>query len=124
LGASLAVYGLALQEALAEPQARFLGFAALTAGNLMLALVNAGQRPLWRGAQVGRPFVWIALGAAAALALCLATPWSRALFGFEWAGAPSLAWALGIGGASAGVWDVAKLLPRVARTVGFRKARA
>jgi P-type Ca2+ transporter type 2C len=124
LSASLAVYGLALQEALAEPQARFLGFAALTAGNLMLALVNAGQRPLWRGAHVAKPFVWITLGAAGALMLCLATPWSRALFGFEWSGGVALAVAALAGAAPALVWDAAKVLPAVANTVGLRTARS
>ena len=110
LAACLAVYVPALQQGRTTPKAGFLAFAALTAGNLMLALVNATQQPLIHGLRVARLFIWITLGAAGALAACLATPWTRALFGFEWAGGTAL-------------WDLAKGLPSIARILGVREAR-
>ena len=118
--ACLAVYALALRGGQGTPEARFLAFAALTAGNLVLALVNATQQPLWRGARVARSFLWIALAAAAALGACLATPWTRELFGFAWPGATACAAALAAGALSVLPWDLAKQLPVVARTLGVR----
>ncbi|HET9822792.1 MAG TPA: HAD-IC family P-type ATPase, partial [Burkholderiaceae bacterium] len=116
LAGSLAVYLVALQQAHAPEAARFLAFAALTAGNLVLALVNTTQRPFVRGLEVARPFLLITLAAAAALALCLATPWTRALFGFAWPGGGDLALALGAGALSTLLWDLAKFAPPIART--------
>ncbi len=116
--ACLAVYALALEQGFGGDAARFLAFGALTAGNLMLALVNTTQQPLWRGAVLARSFVWIALAAAAALALCVAVPALRQLFGFDWPGAGAVVVAALAGAASTGLWDLAKLRPAVARTLG------
>jgi len=121
--ACLAVYALALRQGQAADAARFLAFAALTAGNLVLALVNATQQPLWRGARVTRSFLWIALAAAAALGACLATPWTRELFGFAWPGAAACFAALAAGALAVLPWDLAKQLPAVARTLGVRAVR-
>ena len=123
LVACLAVYGLALQQVRTTPEARFLAFAALTAGNLLLALVNATRQPLIHGLRVARLFIWITLGAAGALAACLATPWTRALFGFEWAGGTALAAALAARVLSTALCVLAKGLPSIARILGVREAR-
>ena len=95
----------------------------MTAGNLLQPLVNATRQPLIRGLRVARPYIWITLGAAGALAACLATPWTRALFGFEWAGGTALAAALAARVLSTALWDLAKGLPSIARILGVREAR-
>jgi P-type Ca2+ transporter type 2C len=122
LAVCLAVYGVALQQGWPAPAARFMAFAALTAGNLTLALVNTTQQALLRtGATVAWPFVWIALSAAGALGVCVAVPALRGLFGFAWPGAAALATAVSVGALSTVWWDIAKYWPAVARTFGARR---
>jgi P-type Ca2+ transporter type 2C len=120
LVACFVVYGLALQQGVAIDAARFMAFAALTAGNLMLALINTTQQPLMRGLAVARPFLWITLAAAAALSLCVAVPALRELFRFAWPGAAELGLAVLAGVLGTAGWDVAKRWPAVARTFGVR----
>ncbi len=121
LAVCFGVYVLALRHGMATESARFLSFAALTAGNLVLALIDTTQQPLSRGGTVARPFVWIALAAAAALALCVAVPPLRQLFGFAWPGGAELVMAGLAGVLAAAGWDVAKRWPAVARTFGARE---
>jgi P-type Ca2+ transporter type 2C len=124
LAVCFAVYALALQQGLATEAARFIAFVAMTAGNLTLALIDTTQQPLSRGGSVARPFVWIALAATAALALCVAVPPLRSLFGFAWPGAAELGLAVLAGVLGTAWWDLAKRWPLVARTFGARSPAA
>jgi Ca2+-transporting ATPase len=114
----MAVYGLALAQSLPDGQARFLAFSTLTAGNLALAVVDASQRPLSQGLAVARPFALIAVAALAALALCVAIPGLRSLFGFEWPGAGASAAALLAGLIAGAVWDMGKRYAPLRRVLG------
>jgi P-type Ca2+ transporter type 2C len=118
LAVCFAVYALALQRGLAAEAARFVAFAALTAGNLTLALIDTKQQPLARGGSVAWPFVWIVLAAVAALSLCIAVPPLRSLFGFALPGAAELGVAVLAGVLGTAWWDIAKRWPPVARTFG------
>jgi P-type Ca2+ transporter type 2C len=120
LAVCFAVYALTLQQGLTTEAARFMAFVALTAGNLTLALIDTTQQPLSRGGAVARPFVWITLAALAALALCVAVPPLRKLFGFAWPGAAELAVAVLAGVLGTAWWDLAKHWPVVAHTFGAR----
>jgi P-type Ca2+ transporter type 2C len=119
-----AVYALALQRGVPTAAARFLAFAALTAGNLTLALIDTTQQPLAGSGAVARPFLWIALAATAALGLCVSVPALRSLFGFAWPGAAALGGALLAAVLGTGAWDIAKRWPGVARVFGARATRA
>jgi Ca2+-transporting ATPase len=103
------VYGVALHR-LDEPAARFAAFAALTGGNLTLALIDATQAPLARAGAAAWPraFGWIALVTLAALAAAVSVPALASLFAFAWPGAGALAVALAAGVASMAVWDLLK----------------
>jgi P-type Ca2+ transporter type 2C len=118
LAVCFAVYALALQRGLAAEAARFVAFAALTAGNLTLALIDTTQQPLARGGSVARPFISITLAAVAALALCITVPPLRSLFGFAWPGAAELGVAVMASVLGTAWWDVAKRWPLVAHTFG------
>jgi P-type Ca2+ transporter type 2C len=120
LAVCFAVYALALQQGLATGAARFIAFVAMTAGNLTLALIDTTQQPLSRGGSVAWPFIWITLAAVAALALCVALPPLRSLFGFAWPGVAELGLAVLAGVLGTAWWDLAKRWPAVARTFGVR----
>jgi Ca2+-transporting ATPase len=81
LGATLAVYALALQAGRDEEVARTLAVLGLTAGNLLLVAVNASAGLGWRAllAPGTRAFWWVAAAATAALGLALAVPSAREL---------------------------------------------
>ncbi len=120
LAVCFAVYALALQRGMATDEARFLAFAAMTAGNLTLALIDTTQQPLWQGGEVARPFLWIAVAAVTALTMCVAVPSLRSLFSFAWPGAAALGAAVAAGVLGTAGWDLAKRWPLVARTFGAR----
>jgi Ca2+-transporting ATPase len=124
LAVCVLVFGIALRH-LDEPAARFTAFAALTGGNLMLALINASQAPLVRGGAASpRAFAWIALAALAALGASVAVPTLTALFGFAWPGVEALAAALLCGGGAMALWDVGKRDAWVRRALGAAPAPA
>lgn len=117
LACCFGVFVLALRSGHGSEAARFLAFAALTAGNLLLALVNASRQTA-TGHRVARAFGWIALAATAALALCVGVPALRALFGFAWPGWGALSMAIGAGALGALPWEWAKRrsVPATARS--------
>ena len=122
LAVCFAVYALALQQGLITEAARFMAFVTLTAGNLMLALIDTTQQPLSQGGSVARAFVWITFAAVAALALCIAVPPLRSLFGFAWPGIAELGLAVLAGMLGTVWWNFAKGWPVVARSFGARTA--
>ena len=99
LAAVAGLYGWSLQAGLADDEARALGFATLVAGTLGLALTNLSWgRSAFAPAVLAHPAFLVASGATAALlALLLAWPPARAMFGFALPGAPTLAGALALG---------------------------
>jgi len=84
LAVTLAIYLIALRDGLQAEVARTLAIVALTAGNLMLVLINAGAGGAWRtllGIGFGA-FWWVAGAATAVLTLALAWPAARNLLHF------------------------------------------
>ena len=98
LATTFGVYALALHAGRAEDAARALAIASLTAGNLTLVAVNVTAGLGWRAlAQPGaRALRWVALAAAAALALALGTASGRALLHFAVPSAVDLLAAVGV----------------------------
>jgi P-type Ca2+ transporter type 2C len=112
------VYGMALIH-LEEPAARFTAFAALTSGNLVLALVNASQAPIGRGGLTSPlVFAWIAAIAFAALGTSVALPTLAGLFAFAWPGAGPVAAAVLLGALAVWGWDRLKCSAWVRQALG------
>lgn len=117
--ACLAMYG----EALAGGDtalARTLAFFSLTAGNLALVRANASRDHGWR-ALFGRQRVafWLIAGAAASVvALCLAVPGLRTLFGFALPTTSSALLAIAVGLLAGSALEWVKWHPAVRRALG------
>ena len=93
------LYGWALGAGMTGDAARALGFVTLVAGTLGLALTNLSWgRGAFAPSVLAHPAFLIAAGATAALlALLLAWPPARAMFGFAPLGIPALAGAIALG---------------------------
>jgi Ca2+-transporting ATPase len=84
LAATLSIYMVGLRIGVEPAAARTLAIVALTAGNLMLVLINAGTGGAWRalfGVGFGA-FWWVAGVASGVLALALVWPAARELLHF------------------------------------------
>ena len=111
------VYGWALGTGQGAETARALGFVALVAGTLGLALVNLSwRRSAASRATLSHPAFLVAAGATAAiLALLLAWPAARAMFGFALPAPADLALALALGLAATLWFELAKATGLLAR---------
>jgi Ca2+-transporting ATPase len=122
LAVTLAIYLIALRDGLQAEVARTLAIVALTAGNLMLVLINAGAGGAWRtllGIGFGA-FWWVAGAATAVLALALAWPAARNLLHFGVPSWPALA--LAIASVTMAV-ALAAAASHVVRRAGFTPTR-
>ena len=93
---TLAIYVLALSAGMSTVDARTLAIVALTAGNLLLVLINAGAGGSWRallGVGFGA-FWWVAGIATGVLALAIVWPAARDLLHFGIPPWPALAAAI------------------------------
>ena len=102
LACAMTAYGVALQLGLPQREARALGFVALVAGTLCLALTNLSWDDFaFAPRLLSHPSVAVAAGATSAmLALLLAWPAARGVFALEVPGAAGIALAIGAGAAS------------------------
>ncbi|MBM3479896.1 MAG: cation-translocating P-type ATPase, partial [Alphaproteobacteria bacterium] len=102
LACAMAAYGVALQLGLPQGEARALGFVALVAGTLCLALTNLSWDDFaFAPRLLSHPSVAVAAGTTSAmLALRLAWPAARGVFALEVPGAAGIALAIGAGAAS------------------------
>lgn len=106
LAACLTVYVVALGDGASVEAARFPAFAALCAGNLALALVNASRVGAMR--RIAWPYAAIAAATTATLILCITVAPLRALFAFAWSGWTPLGTALAAGLLATLPWELAK----------------
>ena len=92
-------YGLLLQQAVADTQARAAGFVALVVANLALVLVNRARQPRWQAvfSTHNRALLVTVLLTLAMLSLVMGLPPLRTLFGFATPDAPTLLAALTVG---------------------------
>ena len=122
LAVTLAIYLIALRDGLQAEVARTLAIVALTAGNLMLVLINAGAGGAWRtllGIGFGA-FWWVAGAATAVLALALAWPAARNLLHFGVPPWPALALAIAAVAMAVGLAAAAS---HAVRRAGFTPTR-
>jgi Ca2+-transporting ATPase len=111
--------GLLLQGASVEV-ARTAAFIAVTAGNLVLALVNSSREAIvMHLLERGRITFWIAsMIAAAVVTICVLHPRLAELFGFARPEIGEAVLAAGIGMSAVLLFDLMKFIPAVRRIIG------
>lgn len=120
LAACMGIYWWSLDTGTPDDEARALAFAALTAGNVGLARVNASRtlavlEPFARGYRA----FWLISGVAGVIvSACIAVPSLSAMFGFAIPETRDLVLAIGASLLPVLVFDLSKLLPPVGRIMG------
>jgi P-type Ca2+ transporter type 2C len=116
----LIVYQNALQLNLSETLARTLAFLTLTSGNLIMIRVIATRRFAFSNlAFMGlRAYWFIAAATVTVIAICIITPWLRAVFGFDIPSFYQACIAITCGLMAGAALELVKWHPWVYRTLG------